>query len=116
MSVKQVNEFITSLDARADVLRFEETMALIDAHYDFTPSAFKNGEQLNDAGQNSGSCKVFAFGQIHQLTKLQTLTLFGEHYRDVVATPQGDDHQNIRQFMQHGWDGVLFSQLALTLK
>jgi len=59
---------------------------------------------------------VFAFGQIHQLTKLQTLTLFGEHYRDVVATPQGDDHQNIRQFMQHGWDGVLFSQLALTLK
>ena len=116
MSVQQVNEFITSFDDRADDLRFEETMALIDAHFDFTPSAFKNGDQLNDAGQNSGSCKVFAFGQIQQLTPQQTLTLFGQHYRDVVATPQGDDHQNIRQFMQHGWDGILFSQLALKQK
>jgi hypothetical protein len=33
-----------------------------------------------------------------------------------LATPQGSDHQNIRQFMKHGWDGVLFSQLALELK
>ncbi|GGP86540.1 HopJ type III effector protein [Shewanella ulleungensis] len=116
MAVISISEFITSLDERADELRFEETMALIDAHYDFTPSAFKNGDQLNDAGQNSGSCKVFAFGQIQQLTQQQTLILFGQHYRDVVATPQGGDHQNIRQFMQHGWDGVLFSQLALKQK
>ncbi|GGP55769.1 type III effector [Shewanella algicola] len=116
MSATQVNEFITSLAERANEVRFEETMALIDAHYDFTPTAFKNGDQLNDAGQNSGSCKVFAFGQIQQLTEQQTLQLFGQHYRDVVATPQGDDHQNIRQFMQHGWPGVLFSQSALTSK
>ena len=116
MSTTQVSRFIATIDERAHELRFEETMALIDANYDFTPSAFKNGEQLNDAGQNSGSCKVFAFGQIQQLTQQQTLTLFGEHYRDVLATPQGSDHQNIRQFMQHGWAGVLFSQLALSLK
>lgn len=116
MAATQVNEFITSLAERANEVLFEETMALIDAHYDFTPTAFKNGDQLNDVGQNSGSCKVFAFGQIQQLTEQQTLQLFGQHYRDVVATPQGDDHQNIRQFMQHGWAGVLFSQSALTSK
>ncbi|MDD8058931.1 HopJ type III effector protein [Shewanella metallivivens] len=116
MVSSNITLFIESLYQRANELRFEETMALIDAHYDFAPSAFKNGEQLNEAGQNSGSCKVFAFGQIQQLTEQQTLQLFGQHYRDVVATPQGDDHQNIRQFMQHGWAGILFSQLALTPK
>ncbi|WP_390904125.1 HopJ type III effector protein [Shewanella phaeophyticola] len=114
--LKQYNAFLESLNQRAHELRFEDTMALIDANYDFTPSAFKNGDQLNDAGQNSGSCKVFAFGQIQQLSEQQTLQLFGQHYRDVLATPQGSDHQNIRQFMLHGWAGILFSQLALTLK
>jgi hypothetical protein len=116
MASTRISEFISSLTERADLVRFEETMALIDGHYDFSPSAFKNGDQLNEAGQNSGSCKVLAFGLIHQLTVQQTLTMFGQHYRDVVATPQGNDHQNIRQFMQHGWQGVLFSQWALKEK
>ncbi|WP_392341839.1 HopJ type III effector protein [uncultured Shewanella sp.] len=111
-----INPFISSLTSQADTIRFEETMAVIDGQYDFTISAFKNGDQLNEAGENSGSCKVFAFGQIHQLTVQQTLAMFGQHYRDVVATPQGTDHQNIRQFMQHGWDGILFSQQALKAK
>jgi hypothetical protein len=57
-------------------------------------SAFKNGDQLNEVGQNSGSCKVFAFGQIHQFTVQQTLAMFGQHYRDVLP-PQGTEHQNI---------------------
>jgi hypothetical protein len=42
--------------------------------------------------------------------------MFGQHCRDLVATPQGNEHQNIRQFMQHGWQGVLFLQLALKEK
>ena len=116
MAVTQISEFISSLTERAEIVSFEESMALIDSHYDFSPSAFKNGDLLNEAGQNSGSCKILAFGQIHQLSKPQTLAMFGQHYRDVLATPQGSDHQNIRQFMKHGWDGVLFSQLALELK
>ncbi|WP_350431547.1 HopJ type III effector protein [Shewanella sp. H8] len=113
MASTRTSEFISSLAERAETVLFEESIALIDNHYNFSPSAFKNGDQLNEAGENSGSCKVLAFGQIQQLTVQQTLILFGQHYRDVVATPQGDDHQNIRQFMQHGWQGVLFSQLAL---
>ena len=44
--------------------------------------------------------------------------LWGQYYRDVLATPDKDDHQNIRNFMKYGWDGVDFSQngIALTKK
>ncbi|AZG72353.1 HopJ type III effector protein [Shewanella livingstonensis] len=116
MALTPISQFILSLAEQADSVRFEESMVLIDSHYDFSPSAFKNGDQLNEAGQNSGSCKILAFGQIHQLSMEQTLAMFGQHYRDVLAAPQGSDHQNIRQFSLYGWDGVLFSQLALALK
>jgi HopJ type III effector protein. len=34
------------------------------------------------------------------------LSLFAEHYAAVLATPEATDHQNIRQFMQNGWDGI----------
>ena len=40
------------------------------------------------------------------LSKEETLALFGGYYRDVVATPEGDDHPNIRNFMKSGWDGA----------
>ncbi len=69
--------------------------------------------------------------------------LWGQYYRDVLATPDGTDHQNIRNFMkvsndygmaqrlricvihsknlsmfqQYGWDGVDFSNgISLTKK
>ncbi len=112
-----VVSFIETLSqTTAEPVRFEDTMAIIDAHYDFTPSAFTNGKQANDAGENSGSCKLFSFAQIHQLTQPQTLQLFGQYYRDVLAMPEGSDHQNIRQFMLNGWQGIEFSQVALVLK
>ncbi|WP_083698172.1 HopJ type III effector protein [Shewanella sp. UCD-KL21] len=109
--------FIETLSqSTSEQARFEDTMAIIDAHYDFTPSAFTNGKQVNEAGENSGSCKVFSFAQIHQLTQTQTLQLFGQYYRDVLATPEGSDHQNIRQFMLNGWQGLEFSKIALVQK
>jgi len=43
--------------------------------------------------------------------------LWGQYYRDVLATPTKDDHQNIRNFMKYGWDGVDFANgIALTKK
>ena len=45
------------------------------------------------------------------------LQLWGQYYRDVLAKPDGEDHQNIRQFMKNGWDGVPFENgIALTKK
>ncbi len=98
----------------AEVLDFAETIAFIDGQYLFHPTAFSNGAVSNDAGQNNGSCKIFAFAQREQLTPQQTLSLFGQFYQDVLASPAGDDHANIRSFMQHGWAGIQFKGTALT--
>ncbi|ATI02298.1 MAG: hypothetical protein ACJA2Y_000399 [Cycloclasticus pugetii] len=97
-------------------LQFSDTMDIIDALYDFTPSAFSNGEVNNKANENNGSCKLFAFAKLNEFTEPQTLALFGEYYRDVLATPDGDDHQNIRHFMKTGWAGIRFDSNPLTAK
>jgi len=100
--------------------QFSETLALVEKWYDLTPTAFKNGLDdkavENAQGQNEGSLKVFALGRLNGFTPEQALASFGEHYRDVVATPDGDDHQNIRQFMRHGWAGIQFEHAPLKLK
>ncbi len=110
-----LDDFFIQLSTEPETISFAQTMAVIDAHYRFTPVSFVNGELQNSAGQNNGSCKVFAFGQLHQLSEPQTLQLFGEHYRQVMVTPNGTDHPNIRQFLISGWNGVTFSAPALHL-
>ena len=37
---------------------FPETITYIDENFTFTPTAFKNGNQINHAGENNGSCKI----------------------------------------------------------
>ena len=92
-------------------------MAVIEENYQFSETDFSNGQQNNKAGKNSGSCKIFAFASLHKLTEPQTLACFGSYYRDdVLQNPEGDDHQNIRQFMLHGWSGITFKAQALTDK
>ena len=44
---------------------FQETIAFIDENYHFTPTAFKNGNQHNNANENNGSCKIFAFAKLN---------------------------------------------------
>lgn len=100
-----------------DQIIFAEVIEHIDSHYHFTPTAFKNGETHNAENQNNGSCKVFFFAQLQQLTKEQTLFLFGEYYhKDVLGNPEGTDHQNIRNFIKFGWDGIRFEGVALSKK
>ncbi|MCF4010330.1 HopJ type III effector protein [Rheinheimera sp. UJ63] len=111
-----LDDFFIQLSTEPDSISFAQTMAVIDKHYDFTAVAFENGEVTNAADQSNGSCKIFAFGLLHQLSEPQTLQLFGEHYRQVMATPSGTDHQNIRNFLITGWNGIRFSGNALQLK
>lgn len=105
--------FITQLQQTPESIEFADTIDLIDSLYKFTPTAFRNGEQQNNVNQNNGSCKIFSFALIHQLDELQTLNCFGEIYRAVLENPHGDDHANIRQFMQSGWGGIEFEGQAL---
>lgn len=106
-----INQLLTQIREKNVV--FTDVLTLISEHYNFTETAFDNGAQKNAAGENSGSCRVFSFAQLNGLNKEDTLTLFAEHYADVLNTPEGNDHQNIRQFMQHGWDGIAFHGNAL---
>ncbi|WDF70201.1 HopJ type III effector protein [Sphingobacterium oryzagri] len=95
---------------------FSDVIVFIEEHYTHQPTAFKNGETYNEASQNQGSAKVFAFAQQHALSKEDTLHLFAEHYQAVLASPAATDHQNIRQFIANGWDGISFEGAALTAK
>jgi hypothetical protein len=95
---------------------FKEVIAFIETYYQHQPTAFKNGELHNEAAQNQGSAKVFTFAQLNTLDKEDTLYLFAEHYQSVLNNPNGTDHQNIRQFMAHGWAGIVFEGQALLAK
>ncbi|CAA6820492.1 MAG: Type III effector HopPmaJ [uncultured Thiotrichaceae bacterium] len=112
-----ISHFKERLNAQSSDVLFEEIIAIVDEHFDFTPTAFQNGELHNDVGQNSGSCKVFSVAQIIGLDEQQTLVSFGQYYRDdVLSNPEGEDHQNIRNFMKTGWAGIDFEQSPLQMK
>ena len=112
-----LDAFIIKISAQADTVEFTDTMAIIDTHYQFKPIAFTNGNIHNAINQNNGSCKIFAFGLLHKLSKQQTLACFGRYYQyDVLHYPHGNDHQNIRQFIKTGWQGICFKGQALTPK
>ncbi|MEB2776806.1 HopJ type III effector protein [Algoriphagus sp. D3-2-R+10] len=98
-------------------ISFSEVIAHIDAHFEFTPTRFLNGTIVNEAGQNNGSCKIFSFAKLHNLTPIETLALFGDFYRkDVLENPDGTDHQNIRNFIHSGWEGIKFDGEVLNLR
>jgi len=111
-----MKKFKTKLQENPTKVAFAETMQVIEDNYSFTPTAFTNGEIKNNAGENSGSCKVFAFAKLEQLSKEETLFCFGEHYQNVLEDENGTSHQNIRNFMQFGFDGLSFEKQALELK
>lgn len=111
----KLDVFITKLSQQPEQVEFSDTMAVIDQNYTFTPTSFSNGNTINEANQNNGSCKIFAFGKLNGLSEQQTLACFGAYYRDdVVGNPDGDDHQNIRNFMVSGWGSVTFDGEALS--
>ena len=109
--------FFEKLKTAPETVSFDDTMAIIENYYEFTEIGFSNGEIQNEAGQNNGSCKIFALGKLNQLTQDQTLHCFGRYYReDVLKNPDNTDHQNIRSFMKQGWQGIKFDGEALTIK
>lgn len=109
--------FLEKLKQTPEAIAFTETIATIEENYTFTPTTFQNGSQTNAAGENSGSCKLFAFAQLQNLTEAETLACFGAfYYEDVLKNPEGTDHQNIRNFMKTGWNAIQFEGIALVSK
>lgn len=93
---------------------FTDTLAFINQHYHYQPSAFSNGPVNNSAEQNQGSCKVLAMALDLGLTQQQALQCFAEHYQAVLAEPHGTGHANIRALMISGLTGVSFAHQPLT--
>lgn len=112
-----IEAFLEKLQQTPEAIAFTDTIATVEENYIFTPIAFQNGIQHNAAGENSGSCKLFAFAKLQNLSQEETLACFGAYYfEDVLKNPAGTDHQNIRNFMIHSWDGIKFEGEALKLK
>ena len=112
-----MNNFLQQLKDAPENNSFEDTIATIDQNYNFTPCEFKNGDLINAENQNNGSCKIFAFALLHNLSEQQTLHCFGDYYRiDVLKNPGNTDHQNIRNFIKSGWSGISFNSSPLTPK
>ncbi|MCS3529561.1 HopJ type III effector protein [Chryseobacterium sp. JUb7] len=108
---------VEQLKNSPETIQFKEVIAYIDENYNFTPTKFTNGNTMNEADQNNGSCKVFSFAKLNGLSKENTLNLFGDFYReDVLKNPEGTDHQNIRNFIESGWEGISFEGEALSKK
>lgn len=92
---------------------FADTLAFIDRWYVHTPTAFRNGPVGNGADQNQGSCKVLGLAALLGLDRERTLRCFGEHYRDVLATPDADNHHNLRRLLRDGPVDIEFERFPL---
>ena len=71
-----IQQFKTKLKVSPTEINFAETMQVIEDNYTFTPTTFTNGNIKNNAGENSGSCKLFAFAKLQKLQKRRNLILF----------------------------------------
>lgn len=110
-------EFKHKLKETPEAIQFQDTMAVIETHYEFSPTAFKNGALHNKNNQNLGSCKLFAFATEEALTKEETLACFGQFYfKEVLNDPKGEGHQNIRNFIKTGFSGLSFESDPLKKK
>ncbi|MCE0494907.1 HopJ type III effector protein [Vibrio salinus] len=107
-------QLIAYIKSEPDRIDFFQVIEVIDSEFDFTPTRFVNGNLVNEANQNNGSCKIFSFARRMGLDEQQTLSCFGDFYRnDVLKHPENKDHQNIRNFILSGWKGIKFDAEAL---
>ncbi len=109
---QDLETFLTGLASERH--RFADTLAFIDRWYSHCPTAFANGPVRNGADQNQGTCKVLGLAMLLGLDREQTLRCFGEHYREVLATPAGDNHHNLRRLLREGLVDIHFDSFPLT--
>ena len=118
--IETVQVFLDQLK-KEGLIEFKQTIELIDACYDYQPIRFRNGHGercvVSEPGTNEGSLKIFSFAKLHGLSVEDTLRLFGRFYcEDVLNDPHGTGHPNIRNFMENGWEGIVFEGIALRPK
>lgn len=116
-----LNELLTTIETQPNSVEFDDVIETIRTEYTYTPSQFSIGQDdnmvISESGTNEGSCKIFAFATLNDLSKEQTLACFGKYYReDVLQHPEGTDHANIRTLMKYSLDDVFFYDTVLVKK
>lgn len=119
--MNNLDTLLDQIKSAPDSVEFQDVIDTITDNYEYTPTQFHNGPSgdyvTSKAGENEGSCKIFAFAQLHKLDETQTLNCFGQYYRDdVLQHPDNTDHANIRTFMKYGWKNIVFDGVALKRK
>lgn len=114
-----LKELLSAIKLTPESIDFNDVMDVIQENYRYQETEFMNGLGdsviVNAAGTNEGSCKIFAFARLNNLSRDETLACFGSFYWiEVLQQPEGKNHQNIRSFIKHGWDGISFSGVALS--
>ena len=114
-------ELILQIQNNPELVDFNSVISTIDSEYQYTPSKFTNGVGqdvvINESSTNEGSCKIFAFAQLNNLTKQQALACFGKYYReDVLKNPEGTDHANIRTLIKYDLNDIKFDNNVLIKK
>ena len=109
--------FLANAEMAPSEIAFQSVIDTIDECYEDNDVEFTNNGVSNGPGENHGSAKLLSLAALAGLDEAATLALWGEHFRGVAETPEGEDHQNIRAFMRGGWEGVDFpGGVALTKK
>lgn len=116
-----LDTLLSQIKSTPETVEFQDVINTIGEHYNYTPAQFSNGPVndcvISNAGENEGSCKIFAFAQLNSLNENQTLNCFGQYYRDDVLNHlNSTDHANIRTFMKYGWENINFNRLPLKIK
>ena len=110
-------DYIENLrSAQTGDCKFSDFIAMLDSCYTAKPISFKNGDLMNNLGENAATAKLLSFAALADLSDDETVLLWCEHYRSVAETPQDTDHQNIRNFMKYGMAGVDMEEVCLTRK
>lgn len=103
------NNDSTTIDMR-NTLPFSSSIFNIHNEYKYTPKPFEIEYIRSEGKGTEGSAKILAYAQINNLNTEQTLFLFGEHYQNVLDTPNGDNHKNIRALIKYGIAKVTFPE------
>lgn len=116
--MNHLKNLLAQIKSQSETVEFQNVIDTINEYYNYQPTQFSNGLGnecvISKAGENEGSCKIFAFGLLHKLDENQTLNCFGKYYRhDVLQHPENTDHANIRHFIKYGWKNINFEGTAL---
>lgn len=111
------NPLVEKLKGGLGTSTLMENLAIIEEMpLEYTAVPFSCGSVDNPSDKNQASAKLLSLAQLLDLSKEETLDLWGDVWREVRGT-EGDSHMNIREFEKGGMAAVTFPDgLALQWK